>query len=102
MALSSFLRWLFGRGGREPRPGDLVRLTDAPSEPEGRAWVELLAHHGIPAMGRPTHPYGAPVGWPGAGFAFEIWVRRGDFVRAAEILGLHPESPDEGDAFPET
>lgn len=101
MALSSLFRWLLGRGGREPRPDDIVRLTDAPSEPEGRAWVELLAHHGIPAMGRPTHPYGAPVGWPGVAFGFEIWVRRADFVRAAEILGLHPEGPDEGAGAPE-
>ncbi|HXF50950.1 MAG TPA: hypothetical protein VNM43_04640 [Dehalococcoidia bacterium] len=98
MALASFFRWLLGQRDREPRPDDLVRLADASSEPEGRAWIELLAHHGIPAMGRATHPYGAPVGWPGAGFTFELWVRRADYVRAAEILGLHPEGGEDGGA----
>lgn len=91
MPLGTFLRSLLHFRRREPRPEDLVRLAEASGEPEGQAWIELLARNGIPAMGRATHPFGAPVGWSGAAFAYEVWVRRADYVRAAEVLGLHFE-----------
>jgi hypothetical protein len=68
-------------------PGELVRLTIVPSEPEAELVRGLLATEGIESMHRPTDvAAGALDGWA-AGGSREVLVRAADLEAARELVG---------------
>ncbi len=73
----------------------IIKLVAALSEPEAQMRRELLENNGVPAMvkdrGGGLHAIGG-----GVPFGYDLFVKKSDAERAAEILGsLMDASPDE-------
>jgi len=86
------MRWLRGFFQSED---PIIKLVAALSEPEAQMRRELLENEGVPSMvkdrGGGLHAIGGSVP-----FGADLFVKRSDAERAAEILGpLMDASPDE-------
>ncbi len=89
------MRWLKGLLASDD---PIVKLVAALSEPEAQMRRELLENNGVPAMvkdvGIGLSAYGAS-----PPFGFDLFVKKSDAERAAEILGpLMDASPPDGDS----
>jgi len=86
------MRWLRGFFQSED---PIIKLVAALSEPEAQMRRELLENNGVPAMvkdvGGGMSAYGAA-----PHFGFDLFIKKSEAERAAEILGpLMDASPNE-------